>query len=85
MSDFLRRIRRLQDRLRTEQHYVRLIYVDGSEKLVCSMDAFNEILQDHSVVDVRCAGEEGQSFFTALLESEQACGGGFEDLAELQE
>lgn len=83
MNDFIRRIRRLQKQLGTKAPSVTLVYEDGTEVLVGGSEALGEILKDHSIVDIRCANETGQSFFSALLEAEQECRGNFDDLNEL--
>lgn len=84
MNDFLRRIRRLQKQLEVKTASVMVIYNDGAARFVSCLDAFNEVLKDQSIVDIKCTDETAQSFFSALLEAEQKCGGNFEDLIELQ-
>ena len=84
MNDFLRRVRRLQKQLSVKESLITLIYDDGTERRVCCMDAVSEILKDHSIVDIKCDDVTAQYFFSALLESEQGCGGSFDDLIELQ-
>ncbi len=81
MNGFLRRVRLLQERLSKKNPSVTLIYDDGTERLVGSLEAVSEIIKDHSIVDIRCTGE-GQSFFSALLESEQEYGESLDDLDE---
>lgn len=84
MNDFLRRIRRLQKQLEVKTASVTVIYNDGTARLVGCLDAFNEVLRDQRIVDIKCADETAQSFFSALLEAEQEYGGCFDDLDELR-
>ena len=50
-----------------------------------SLEAVEEIVADHNIVDVKCHDETGQSLFSAMLQAEQECGGCFEDLDELKD
>lgn len=85
MNSFLRRVRRLQEQLSAKKvHSVTLIYSDGTERLVGTLEAVSEIAKDHNIVDIKCDGETGQSFFSALLEAEQEYGDNFDDLEEVE-
>lgn len=83
MNSFLRRVRRLQERLSVKAPSVTLIYADGTERLVGSLEAVSKIVNDHSIVDIKCDGETSQSLFSVLLEAEQEYGDNFDDLEEV--
>lgn len=83
MNGFLRRVRRLQEQLSVKHPSVTLIYSDGTERLVGTLEAVSEIAKDHSIIDIKCDGETSQSFFSALLEAEQEYGDNFDDLGEV--
>lgn len=83
MNGFLRRVRRLQERLSVEMPSVTLIYSDGSERLVGSLEAISEIVKDHNIVDIKCNAETSSSLFSILLEAEQEYGNNFDDLEEV--
>lgn len=83
MSEFLRRVRRLQERLKINTPSITLIYADGTERLVRCLEAIVEIEKDPTIVDIRCAGEPSQSLFSVLLEAAQEYGDDFDDLEEV--
>lgn len=85
MNDFLRRVRRLQERCHNKKTLVTLHYNDGTQMTVGSLEAVEKIANDHNIVEVKCHDETGQSLFSAMLQAEQECGGCFEDLDELKD
>lgn len=84
MNDFVRRIRRLQKQLSVKMPHVTVVYNDGIERPMACLDAVCEVLKDLRIVGIKCTGETDGAFFAALLESEQLCGGNFDDLEELR-
>ena len=69
MNDFLRRVRRLQDRLSTRKHrLVILTYADGSKREMDWMSAFMEISGGGAaVVAVKYPDPTGESLLAAML------------------
>lgn len=64
---------------------VTLLYNNGTEKTVGSIEAVEEIVTDHNIVDVKCHDETGQSLFSAMLQTELENGGNFDSIDELQD
>ena len=79
-----RRIRLLRER-KAGKVYVTLLYDDGTEKTVGGLEAVEEIITDHSIVDVKCHDEAGQSLFSALFQAELESGDNFDSIDELTE
>lgn len=85
MNDFLRRVRRLQERCYNKKTLVTLHYNDGTQETVDSLEAVEKIANDHNIVEVKCHDETGQSLFSAMLQAEQESGGSFDNIEELEE
>ena len=64
---------------------VTLLYNNGTEKTIGSIEAVEEIVTDHNIVDVKCHDEAGQSLFSAMLQTELENGGNFDSIDELQD
>jgi len=79
-----RRIRLLQER-KSGKVNVTLLYENGTEETVDSLEAVEKIANDHNIVEVKCHDEAGQSLFSAILQAEQERGGCFDALDELKD
>lgn len=84
MNEFRRRVKRLEELLKVRKPSVTLVYNDGRERLVGSLEAVSAIVNDHSIVDIKCDGETGRSLFSVMLEAEQEYGNNFDDLEEVE-
>ena len=62
---------------------VTLVYNDGSERLVGSLEAVREIMIDPCIIDIKCGDMTGQSLLSVMLEAEQEYGDNFDDLEEV--
>ena len=79
-----RRIKLLQGR-RGGKVNVTLLYKNGKEVTVGGLEAVEKIINDHTIVDIKCQDGSEQSLLCAMLQAEQECGGSFDNIEELEE
>lgn len=63
-----RRIRLLQER-KAGKVNVTLLYENGTEETVGALEAVEKIINDRTIVDIKCQGDAGQSLLWAMLQT----------------